>query len=56
MIRRRGARSVIITVGLLVGLLGARPGSGMVLGQEQSGEALSAEALVEKMARAFRAV
>lgn len=67
MVRRQGTRSVIITVGLLVGLLGARLGSGMVLAQEHSADpavvaamaesaVLSAEQVVEKMARAFRAV
>ena len=67
MVRRQGTRSVIITVGLLVGLLGARLGSGMVLAQEHSADpavvatmaesaVLSGEQVVEKMARAFRAV
>jgi len=52
----QGTKRIVLMVGLLVALLGGGPGAKVLLAQEQPGEALSAEALLEKMAEAFAAV
>jgi len=52
----QGIRLVVVAVGLLVALLGITAGPTGLLAQGQSGEALSAEALLDRMAEAFKAV